>query len=92
VTFKTRRAQVSAAQVPVISQQYPKVTALPAPAPSDIIWANVSATPEHTENVAYATSMMYYTGAGWLLLWWVLFACGVIAVASLVVYCNIGSL
>jgi hypothetical protein len=72
VTFKTRRAQVSAAQVPVISQQYPKVTALPAPAPSDIIWSNVSATPEHTENVAYATSMMYYTGAGCVLVWWVL--------------------
>jgi len=25
VTFKTRRAMVSAAQVPVLSQQYPKV-------------------------------------------------------------------
>jgi hypothetical protein len=62
VTFKTRRAQVSAAQVPIISQQYPKVTAAPAPAPSDIIWANMSATPDHTENVAYLTSMFYFTG------------------------------
>lgn len=28
VTFKTRRAMVSAAQVPVLSQQYPKVSAV----------------------------------------------------------------
>jgi hypothetical protein len=51
--------------VPIISQQYPKVIAAPAPAPSDIIWANMSATPDHTENVAYVTSMFYFTGKGW---------------------------
>jgi hypothetical protein len=62
ITFKTRRAQVSAAQVPILSQQYPKVLASQAPAPSDIIWANMSVTTEHTENVAYATSIFYYIG------------------------------
>lgn len=67
VTFKTRRAQVSASQVPVISQQYPKVTATAAPAPSDIIWENMSASPEHTENVAYVSATFYYTGD--LFLW-----------------------
>jgi hypothetical protein len=62
VTFKTRRAQVSAAQVPILSQRYPAVTASAAPAPSDIIWENITATPKQTENVAYLTSIFYYTG------------------------------
>ena len=53
---------MSAAQVPIISQRYPKVKAIPAPAPSDIIWANMSASPEHTENVAYLSSIFYYSG------------------------------
>lgn len=39
-----------------------QVTVSPAPAPSDIIWANVSVTTEHTENTAYLTSIFYYTG------------------------------
>ena len=48
--------------MPIISQQFPKVTAFAAPAPSDIIWENMSVSPEHTENVAYVSSIFYYTG------------------------------
>ena len=62
ITFKTRRAQVTAAQIPILSQKYPTVTAISAPARSDIIWDNMSISTIHTENAAYLTAIFYYTG------------------------------
>eukprot|EP01032_Pedospumella_encystans_P011175 gene11175-13013_t len=79
VTFKTRRAQVTAAQMPVLSQQYPKVTVTPAPAPSDVIWTNVSVTTSYTDNAAYLSAAFYYTG---LLFWGVILA-SVAAISNL---------
>lgn len=62
ITFKSRRAQVTAAQIPILSQKYPTVTAISAPARSDIIWDNMSISTIHTENAAYLTAIFYYTG------------------------------
>jgi hypothetical protein len=62
VTFRTRRAQVSAVRMPILSDQYPRMIAVPAPAPNDVIWSNMSAPQHHTEDVAYFTSAAYYCG------------------------------
>lgn len=66
VTFKSRRTQAVAAQIPILSEDYPMMKVMNAPPPSDIIWDNMSASTEHTESVAFVTSLMYYTG---LLFW-----------------------
>lgn len=62
VTFRTRRAQVSAVRMPILLDQFPRMTALPAPAPNDVIWANMSAPLTHTEDIAYFTAAAYYSG------------------------------
>lgn len=62
VTFRSRRAQAVAAQIPALSKDFPQLKAIPAPAHKDIIWQNMSASTEHTESVSFFTSMMYYAG------------------------------
>lgn len=62
VTFRTRRAQVSAVRMPLLLDQHPRMVAVPAPSPSDVIWSNMSAPQRHTEDVAYFTSAAYYCG------------------------------
>jgi sensor histidine kinase YesM len=71
VTFRSLRAQVIASQMPVISERFPKVTILAAPAPEDIIWTNIGVVPEYTENVSYITSLFFTYG---LLFWGVVMA------------------
>jgi hypothetical protein len=62
VTFRTRRAQASAVRMPILLDRYPTMVAVPAPAPHDVIWSNMSAPQRHTEDVAYFTSAAYYCG------------------------------
>lgn len=62
VTFRTRRAQVSAVRMPILADKYPRMVALPAAAPNDIIWSNMSTPLRHTEDVAYFTAATYYCG------------------------------
>lgn len=62
VTFRSRRAQVSAVRMPILVDKYPRMVALPAAAPNDIIWSNMSAPLRHTEDVAYFTAAAYYSG------------------------------
>ena len=62
VTFRTRRAQVSAVRMPILLDKYPRMVAVPAPAPNDVIWSNMSAPQHHTEDVAHVTAAMYYCG------------------------------
>lgn len=44
VTLKTRKAQLLVASVAMLYKQHPDVTAIPAPHPEDIVWANAPAT------------------------------------------------
>ena len=62
VTFKSRRTQANAAQLPVLSGEFPRLKADPAPESRDIIWNNLSASSEHTQFVTFLTSLMYYVG------------------------------
>eukprot|EP00598_Pedospumella_elongata_P016272 CAMPEP_0185015446 /NCGR_PEP_ID=MMETSP1098-20130426/99839_1 /TAXON_ID=89044 /ORGANISM="Spumella elongata, Strain CCAP 955/1" /LENGTH=812 /DNA_ID=CAMNT_0027544573 /DNA_START=32 /DNA_END=2467 /DNA_ORIENTATION=+ len=62
VTFRTRRAQVSAVRMPILVDKYPRMVAQPAAAPNDVIWGNMSAPLRHTEDVAYFTAAAYYCG------------------------------
>lgn len=62
VTFRTRRAQVSAVRMPILMDKYPRMVAVPAPAPNDVIWSNMSAPQHHTEDMAYFTAAAYYSG------------------------------
>eukprot|EP01034_Spumella_vulgaris_P024035 gene24035-30331_t len=71
VTFRSLRAQVIASQMNVISERYPKVTILVAPAPEDIIWTNIGTAPEYTENIEYTTSIFFSSG---LMFWGVVMA------------------
>lgn len=64
--FIARRAQCSASQVSIISQQYPMLSTCDAPAPTDIIWSNLTTSTEYTENICYTTSAALYGG---LFLW-----------------------
>ncbi len=66
ITFRTRRTQAIAAQLPALCGEYPSMKVVPAPAPSDIVWNNMSASTDHTDSVSFLTSMMYYGG---LLFW-----------------------
>eukprot|EP01033_Poteriospumella_lacustris_P000880 gene880-633_t len=66
VTFRSRRTAAVAAQIPILAEHASAVKVQPAPAPSDIVWANMDASTEHTEGVAFLTSLMYYGG---LLFW-----------------------
>jgi len=45
--------------------------AIPGPSPSDVIWANMSASQRHTEDVAHLSATTYYVG---LLFWSVIMA------------------
>eukprot|EP01034_Spumella_vulgaris_P024588 gene24588-30954_t len=71
VTFRTLRSSVIACQVPILSEQHTRVFAFPAPAPKDIIWANVGARPDYTKRVASTTSLVYMVG---LMFWGVIMA------------------
>ncbi|RYH24230.1 hypothetical protein EON65_16945 [archaeon] len=71
VTFGSKRAQAVAVGLPILSATYPDVQVNSAPAPSDIIWNNLSASTVHTETMSYLTAAGYYTG---LLFWTVVIA------------------
>lgn len=62
VTFRSKRTQAVAIGLPSLSAAHPDMQVTPAPAPTDIIWENLSASTEHTEAMAYMTSAFYYTG------------------------------
>jgi hypothetical protein len=62
VTFRSKCVQAVAVGLPGLSAEFPELQVNAAPAPSDIIWSNLSASTEHTEAMAYLTSYLYYTG------------------------------
>ena len=71
VTFKSRRTQADAAQLPVLSAEHPRMKVIPAPELRDIVWNNMSASTDRTEYVSLVTSIMYYVG---LIFWSVILA------------------
>jgi hypothetical protein len=79
VTFSTKRAQAVAYQVPVLSNRYPSLKALQAPAPNDIIWFNISTPILYTEHAVTLTHAGLYTG----LFFWALLLAFISAVSSL---------
>lgn len=66
VTFRSRRTAAVAAQIPILAEHAVGVKVQLSPAPTDIVWSNMDASTEHTESVAFLTSLMYYGG---LLFW-----------------------
>lgn len=60
VTFKTRKAQITAVRTSILLEQYPYMTALQAPPPVDVIWANISASTRATEETAVFSAGAYY--------------------------------
>ena len=44
VTFKSRRAHITAVKTSILFERFPTMTAQQAPAPIDVIWANMSGT------------------------------------------------
>ena len=48
--------------MPILLDKYQRMLAVPAPAPNDVIWANMSASQRHTEDVAYFSAAAYYCG------------------------------
>jgi hypothetical protein len=66
VTFRSRRTQAVAAQLPALTGDFPDLKVIAAPEPRDIVWNNMSSSTEHTESMVFLTSAMYYGG---LLFW-----------------------
>jgi hypothetical protein len=62
VTFKSRRTQISACQLPVLAEHHTGVVVIPAPAPSDLLWANISTEPKSIEVISSYTGIMYKAG------------------------------
>lgn len=53
VTFKTRRAQMTAVKTTILFEEFPHMTAGQAPPPEDVIWANLGASNMITEEAAF---------------------------------------
>eukprot|EP01038_Epipyxis_sp_PR26KG_P015802 gene15802-21402_t len=79
VTFKSRSSQSVICQVPILCEKFPLVKAHPAPAPTDMIWSNITATPQHTDTASFFTSIFYYAG----LCFWGLILTGIAGIAKL---------
>jgi hypothetical protein len=62
VTFKTRRAHALAYQVAMITNQFPKMVAMQAPEPRDVVWRNVTVPLQWNLLAKSLTSVMYYAG------------------------------
>jgi uncharacterized small protein (DUF1192 family) len=71
VTFKSRRTQITALNIPFLAEDHPRMKATTAPPPSDIIWENMDASTDLTKRRAVLTSMFYFTG---LVFWGVILA------------------
>lgn len=66
VTFKTRKAQLTAVKTSILLEQYPLMTVVAAPPPGDVIWANISASKQATEQAMVFSAGAYY---GCLAVW-----------------------
>jgi calcium permeable stress-gated cation channel len=62
VTFKSRRAQAAAMQLLFLDSNYPDMFTLPAPAPNNLIWANVNVPNDMIMKKSIFTSALLYTG------------------------------
>jgi len=79
VTFRSKHAQCVASQVPVLTDQYPDLTLVAAPAPDNIIWRNVGVTLNEIRVASIVTSAMLYTG----LMFWAVILAFISAISSL---------
>jgi len=79
VTFKSRKTQICACQLPVLSEAHPEVIVVPAPAPSDVVWKNIATQVSYTEAVSSVTTAVYYMG----LMFWGLILAFIAAVSTL---------
>ncbi len=79
ITFKSRRTQAIASQLPFLSEDYPLIKVIAAPPPTDIIWDNMSASTDHIESISFLTTIMYYTG----LLFWSVILTFIAAISNL---------
>lgn len=60
VTFRSRRAHITAVKTAILLEQYPYMTALQAPPPIDVIWSNICASTMVTEETAFFSAGAYY--------------------------------
>ena len=79
VTFKSVRFQTAAYQLAILSEQYPRLTAVPAPSISDIIWTNIATPNSWIKTASSVTTVVYITG----MLFWAVIIAFIGAVSSL---------
>jgi hypothetical protein len=79
VTFRSRYTQAVAVRAPVLSARFPDLAFLPAPAPGNIIWANVDATLSYIRGASLLTRVLLYTG----LVFWAAILAFISAISSL---------
>ena len=79
VTFRSKKTQAVATQVPPLTGRYPSLRASLAPAPRNILWQNVGASLSYIRSAALFTKAVLYTG----LLFWALILAFVAAISSL---------
>jgi hypothetical protein len=60
VTFKSRKAQLTAVRTSILLEEYPLMTVQAAPPPLDMIWSNISASTQATEQTAVFSAGAYY--------------------------------
>ena len=66
ITFRSRRSQAMIQQAPVLFEDHPVISAISAPAPSDILWDSVSFSAIYTNYASIVTSAILFAG---LLFW-----------------------
>jgi hypothetical protein len=71
ITFRSRRNQATACQVPVLSEEYEAIIVSPAPQPNDIIWRNIGSTSDFVYRSKTITTFFYTLG---VLFWGVILA------------------
>jgi hypothetical protein len=79
VTFTTRKCQVIAAGMPIVSGRFPYMRVYAAPTPTDIIWENVTADLDKVQKYRFAVSTVLTAG----FLFWGLVLATVAAISSL---------
>ena len=66
ITFRSRRSQALIQQAPVLFEDHPDISAVNAPAPSDILWDSISFSAIYTNYASIVTTVILYAG---LLFW-----------------------
>lgn len=79
VTFRSKSTRAVASGVPILSADFPNLRALPAPAPSNIVWENIDAALSYIRVASMGTRAVLDAG----LAFWALILAFISAISSL---------